>query len=115
MTIRPDVVSLLADLDPDPGQPPATWPHRDGRPLTTEETDLAGSATTGELGAAADYAARVAQHHAERAADLERAHELMAPWFAELGEGATTRDVLRRMPRRERDEVAAILERLAPA
>lgn len=49
--IRPEVVTLLAELDTN--GTPAQWAHLDGRPLTAEELDTALSATAAELEAAA--------------------------------------------------------------
>lgn len=113
--VHPDVVSLLADVDmTEPFNRWRAWTHFDGRSLTPEECDLIGSATADEVRASADYHHTIAEHHAQRQADLTRVQELLAPYFAKLPDGAVTGDALTLMPRTERDEVVAITQRIAP-
>lgn len=62
--VNPAVVALITGLRIN-SENPRDWTHRDGSPLTREERDLLGAATSADLQAANDFD----QHHIEQ---LER-------------------------------------------
>lgn len=71
MTARPEVVALLTDFDVERTGSRQRFAHRDGRPFTSEETELIGSATEEDMRAAAS----------QLAAAPERLAELVAPYI----------------------------------
>jgi len=65
MAVRPEVVALLIDFDVEPAESGQRFVHRDGRPFTTEETELLVSATDEDMRAAAGELARTPERLAE--------------------------------------------------
>lgn len=53
--IRPDVVALATDLNPNPDVPAREWVHWDGRSMTADEADLIADITLAEVQAAGDF------------------------------------------------------------
>ena len=71
MTARPEVVALLTDFDVERTDSGHRFVHRDGRPFTAAETELAGTATEEDLRAAAS----------ELTATPERLAEVLMPYI----------------------------------
>jgi hypothetical protein len=71
MTVRPEVVALLADFDVERTSSGQRFVHRDARPFTDAETELLASATDEEMRAAAS----------ELAGTPERLAELFMPYI----------------------------------
>lgn len=114
MSIRPDVVTLLTGLDLTAGAPHDWTHHRDGRPVTPEERDLALSATREELVAVRDYVRRAERYHAERVADFQRVEQLADQYADGLPDGAPMGEIVAQMSEVDRAEFLQIMERLAP-
>lgn len=112
--IRPDVVSLLLDIEDMTTFGSGRLNHMDGRPFTMDEFDLAGSATAAELRACMEYSRRLVEMYDERARDANRAVQIMEPYFAKLGHAATVGDVRPLVTPEEGEELDAIFERTAP-
>ena len=81
MAPRPEVVALLIDFDVARTGSCQRFVHRDGRPFTTEETDLLVSATDEDMRAAAS----------ELAAAPERLAELFMPYIRTVAEEMSDR------------------------
>lgn len=114
MTIRPEVVTLLTGLDLTAGAPHTWTHHRDGRPISPEELDLALSATREELVAVRDYALRAEQYHAEKLTAFQRVEQIMAAYADRLAPAATMGEIVAQMSQADRAEFLQIMERLAP-
>ena len=71
MTVRPEVVALLADFDVERTSSGQRFVHRDARPFTDAETELLASVTDEEMRAAAS----------ELAGTPERLAELFMPYI----------------------------------
>ena len=71
MTVRPEVVELLADFDVERTSAGQQFVHRDARPFTDAEAELIASATDEEMRAAAG----------ELAGTPERLAELFMPYI----------------------------------
>lgn len=110
--IRPEVVSLLADIVP--VGPTSTWKHNDGRPVTAEELALVMSANFQELEAVRDYSQRAADYATEQANAVARIGELAAPYFAQLPAGARMGAVMAIMSAADRRELMELMELVAP-
>jgi len=112
--IRPEVVALLLDIKDLTEFAKGSLTHEDGRPFTDEEFKLAGSAVAAELRACMDYSKRAADLAEERMRDLDRAMEIMEPYFVRLGPDAVVDDVRKVVTPEEGEELDAIFERTAP-
>jgi hypothetical protein len=108
--IRPEVLNLLADLDPTTGDLPHQWTHRDGRPLTDFEHALAKTTTSDELRAVHTQATESLQTATAQAEALNRIQAITRPYFDRLGEGAVMRDVFPLMTDTERAEIHRLAE-----
>jgi hypothetical protein len=122
MTVRPEAVALIADVDfSNPKiiddvmrSLPADVRRINGTPLTSDEIALLRSATRAEWEAACRHGRTITEFHEAKADDMGRLVELTTPYFAGLPDDATTADVLTVMPDAERAEVEEILTRIAP-
>lgn len=112
MDVRTEVVALLTDVMP--LGPLDSWTRQDGRPLTQDERDLVGSATYAEVSAAREFVARESELARERAEDLQRAHDLIRPYFDRHPDLPTTGEVLPLMTEEDRTEFLQVMERVAP-
>lgn len=112
--IRPEVVSLLIDIKDLTEFAQGRLTHEDGRPFTDEEFKLAGSAVSAELKACMEFSQRMADLANERMRDLDRAMEIMEPYFVQLGPDAVVDDVRKVVTPEEGAELDAIFERTAP-
>ncbi|NUV64309.1 hypothetical protein [Streptomyces sp. CAI-85] len=112
--VRPEVVTLLADVAIDPQQHYSTWTHRDGRPLAPDEVDLVGSSTRAELETMIAYAERAVAYELEVTEAGERIIELTKPYFARLPAGSVIRDVVPLMSSEEREELQRLADLVAP-
>jgi hypothetical protein len=112
--LRPRVVSLLADHDPDRSDfSSRPWKlfHRDtGRLFTPGEAQLANSATQPEIQAALKLALAVIARAAEAKAANERLLQLLGPAL----EDGTLADGLAALPDAERAEATRLLKRWHP-
>lgn len=113
-TIRPDVVSLLVDIDIDHDHFPHYLNHRNGEPFTDHETWLARHATTREIDAAKQYAATAQEYHASRLRDSQRLVELIERYAEGAPDSTPLSAVAARMTDAERTELEEILDQLAP-
>lgn len=112
--IRPEVVSLLLDIDDMDEFAKGRLTHMDGRPFTDDEFQLAGTANAAEMRACADYSERVSAMYEERCKDTQRAVEIMEPYFDRLGPEGTVSDVRKICTPAEDAELGEIFERTAP-
>lgn len=112
--IRPDVVALLADLNPDPDTQIRLWTHRDGHNLTPDEADLAATATRAEFQAARDYWQHAADHNREQADTHQRILDLTAPYFATLPETTTMGQIRDHLTPDDRAEFDRLTDLVAP-
>ena len=81
MTARPEVAALLTDFDLERADARQRFVHRDGRPFTAEDTELIGSTTDEDVGAAAS----------QLAAAPQRFTELAAPYIGAVAEDSGNR------------------------
>jgi hypothetical protein len=113
-TIRPEVVSLMVDVDHAASDFPGRLIHQGGRPFTKDEADLVLSATWDEVQAARDYFEGALEIVNSQAADYERLGELTRPYFDQAGPGATFADLAPLMTPEHLAEFLALQGRLAP-
>src|SRR5262245_60356574 len=107
MVIRPEVVTLWADIQVDPSKHYSQWVRMDGRLLTSDEIRVVGSATPDEILAASDYARRAAQYHSEMQAKFNRLIELHDRHAVE--EDTDLADFVQSMPEPDRSEYVRLL------
>lgn len=111
-SIRPDVVSLLSDLDFDPAEPPGRQRHLDGRPVTHDEIHLLLTATMGELRASLEYDRLALEYEAQQLTKGRRFHELLVKYASDPDE--RIRVTIDCMPPADRQEAQQLLDEIGP-
>ena len=109
-----DIVDLLLDCDnfgPDAFEQHQLR-HRDGRPFTAAEHDLAAQATMVELRALRDYYAKATAHHTAQQQLMAEMADLVKPYFERLGGGANLGQVRDAMTPDEQARLDHIVDRI---
>lgn len=112
--IRPEVVSLLLDIEDLSAFPAEGMRHTLGEPFTAEEVALVRSATHDEVAACLRMSRAQAQMMEERHRDAERLFAIAEEHFKGLGPKATMSDVRAQLSGAIAQEWDELIDRVAP-
>jgi hypothetical protein len=113
VTVRPEIVSLLLDVNYEDGD--LDWTglvHKDGRPFTEAETELAGQARLGELKAVQNYLDNVAEIYQSYSKVMGRVHQVALPYWEVHGADTRLSDLMPLMTEADRVTVLALTGQL---